>query len=96
MVYFNRIYDSILSDHKAVTEPDYKTPFKSKQDVIDRLLPYHIYQYPKVDMDANKIPMDKQGMCIPTLDYILLFTLEYRSIDQGDIQEPSRTLQKVL
>ncbi|CDS05326.1 hypothetical protein LRAMOSA07855 [Lichtheimia ramosa] len=55
-----RIYDSILSDHKAVTEPDYKTPFKSKQDVIDRLLPYHIYQYPKVDMDANKIPMDKQ------------------------------------
>ncbi|KAJ8661177.1 hypothetical protein O0I10_002925 [Lichtheimia ornata] len=55
-----RIYDSILSDHKAVTEPDYKTPFRSKQDVIDRLLPYHIYQYPKVDMDANKIPMDKQ------------------------------------
>ena len=63
----DRIYDSILSDHKAVTEPDYKTPFKSKQDVIDRLLPYHIYQYPKVDMDANKIPVDKQGMFFLTM-----------------------------
>lgn len=70
---FDRIYDSILSDHKAVTEPDYKTPFRSKQDVIDRLLPYHIYQYPKVDMDANKIPVDKQGMCFSKHSFICIF-----------------------
>lgn len=29
---------------------------------MDRLLPYHIYQYPKGDLDANKIPLDRQGM----------------------------------
>jgi hypothetical protein len=28
---------------------------------MDRLLPYHIYQYPKGDLDANKIPLERQG-----------------------------------
>lgn len=28
---------------------------------MDRLLPYHIYQYPKSDLDANKIPSERQG-----------------------------------
>lgn len=24
-------------------------------------MPYHIYQYPKGDLDANKIPLERQG-----------------------------------
>ncbi|KAI9006562.1 hypothetical protein CLU79DRAFT_779993 [Phycomyces nitens] len=55
-----RFAESLASDHRAVTRPDYHTPFRSLQDAIDRLLPYHIYQYPKGDLDANKIPMDRQ------------------------------------
>ncbi|KAI8142495.1 hypothetical protein BJV82DRAFT_488302, partial [Fennellomyces sp. T-0311] len=55
-----RIFESMMADREAVLNPDYETPFKSKEDVIKRLLPYHIYQYPKADLDINKIPMDRQ------------------------------------
>lgn len=44
-----------------MTLPDYHTPFSSIKDAMDRLLPYHIYQYPKNDLDANKIPLERQG-----------------------------------
>lgn len=56
-----RCLENLLSDQKAVTAPDYETPFTSIKDAMDRLLPYHIYQYPKSDLDANKIPLERQG-----------------------------------
>ncbi|KAG2233356.1 hypothetical protein INT48_009104 [Thamnidium elegans] len=55
-----RCLENLLSDQKAVTAPDYETPFTSIKDAMDRLLPYHIYQYPKSDLDANKIPLERQ------------------------------------
>ncbi|KAI9316796.1 hypothetical protein BX666DRAFT_1946924 [Dichotomocladium elegans] len=54
-----RMFDSIVADHRAVLDPDYETPFKSVEDVINRLLPYHIFQYPKADLEVNKIPLDR-------------------------------------
>lgn len=48
----------------AVTNPDYKTPFKSLEDAINRLLPYHIYHYPKADLDANRISVELQDSAI--------------------------------
>ena len=32
--------------------PDVDEPFTDKRDVVDRLLPYHIYQHPQKDFDA--------------------------------------------
>ncbi|CAO3625853.1 unnamed protein product [Cunninghamella blakesleeana] len=55
-----RYTESLQKDHEKITNPDYLTPFKSIEDAMDRLLPYHIYQYPINDLDANKIPMDRQ------------------------------------
>ncbi|KAI9304653.1 hypothetical protein BJ944DRAFT_240363 [Cunninghamella echinulata] len=55
-----RCTESLQNDHEKITKPDYLTPFKSLEDAMDRLLPYHIYQYPLNDLDANKIPMDRQ------------------------------------
>ncbi|KAI7871235.1 hypothetical protein BDF14DRAFT_1764775 [Spinellus fusiger] len=65
-----RFVEALAVDHRAVTCPDYHTPFTSLQDAMNRLLPYHIYQYPKGDLDANKIPMDRQGK---NLDLVLSF-----------------------
>jgi hypothetical protein len=62
LVIISRCIDSLLADHRAVTSPDYHTPFTSIKDAMDRLLPYHIYQYPKGDLDANKIPLERQGI----------------------------------
>ncbi|CEP19311.1 hypothetical protein [Parasitella parasitica] len=55
-----RCVESLLADHKSVTFPDYEKPFTSVKDAMERLLPYHIYQYPKGDLDANKIPLERQ------------------------------------
>ncbi|CAO3624754.1 unnamed protein product [Mucor fragilis] len=56
-----RCVESLLADHRSVTFPDYEKPFTSVQDAMKRLMPYHIYQYPKGDLDANKIPLERQG-----------------------------------
>ncbi|KAL0139472.1 hypothetical protein V8B55DRAFT_1524418 [Mucor lusitanicus] len=55
-----RCVESLLADHRSVTFPDYEKPFTSVQDAMKRLMPYHIYQYPKGDLDANKIPLERQ------------------------------------
>ncbi|KAI9487232.1 MAG: hypothetical protein EXX96DRAFT_552314 [Benjaminiella poitrasii] len=59
-----RCIESLISDQKHVTAPDYQTPFTSLEDAMNRLLPYHIYQYPKGDLDANKIPLERQDHTI--------------------------------
>ncbi|XP_067831093.1 BRD4-interacting chromatin-remodeling complex-associated protein-like isoform X2 [Heptranchias perlo] len=38
------VLDRLHKDQDAVLQPDYKTPFRSYEDVVHRLLPYHLYQ----------------------------------------------------
>ncbi|XP_069764182.1 BRD4-interacting chromatin-remodeling complex-associated protein-like isoform X2 [Narcine bancroftii] len=38
------LVDRLRVDQDAVLQPDYKTPFRSYQDMVHRLLPYHLYQ----------------------------------------------------
>jgi hypothetical protein len=40
----------LTSDHISVLFPDVDTPFRDIDDVIDRLLPYHVFQHPKEDL----------------------------------------------
>jgi hypothetical protein len=56
-----RFLDALLSDRQSVTSPTYDTPFSSVQDAIERLLPYHIYQYPTEDLHSNQTALEKQG-----------------------------------
>ncbi len=42
-----RVGEAIAADHKSLFAADDSTPFKDKKDVIDRLLPYHITQFPE-------------------------------------------------
>ncbi|CAO3595841.1 unnamed protein product [Absidia cylindrospora] len=56
-----RYMDALAKDHEKVSRPDYLTPFRLMEDAMDRLLPYHIYQYPASDLDANKVPVERQG-----------------------------------
>ena len=32
--------------------PDVDTPFADEADVVERLLPYHVFQHPRQDLDA--------------------------------------------
>lgn len=42
----------LTDDHSAVLYPDVEEPFTDVQDVIRRLLPYHVFQIPKEDLTA--------------------------------------------
>lgn len=45
-----RLNICIANDHNVVTHPDMDSPFLDESDVIKRLLPYHIFQQPRVDL----------------------------------------------
>ncbi|CAO1615061.1 unnamed protein product [Sympodiomycopsis kandeliae] len=40
-------FQPILQDHHAVLYPNYATPFANAQDVVARLLPWHVWQIPQ-------------------------------------------------
>ncbi|KAJ2918027.1 hypothetical protein MD484_g2405, partial [Candolleomyces efflorescens] len=42
----------LAQDQAAVLSPDVDTPFQDQLDVVKRLLPYHIFQQPKEDLDT--------------------------------------------
>ncbi|CAG8812509.1 22527_t:CDS:2, partial [Cetraspora pellucida] len=48
-----RFETAIKNDQIAVYNPDYKTPFRSYQDAVARLLPYNIFDYPDEDFKGN-------------------------------------------
>ena len=43
-----RLEEQLLKDHASISSLDNES-FKSKQDVLDRLLPYHVYQIVEID-----------------------------------------------
>ncbi|KAJ2765211.1 hypothetical protein IWQ56_004189, partial [Coemansia nantahalensis] len=47
-----RFRDALAMDRQMVENPDWRTPFDGVRDVIQRLLPYHVYQYHDRDIDA--------------------------------------------
>ena len=57
-----RVAQRLADDHARCLQPDVKTPFRSARDVVDRLLPYHVWQVPERDLlqaaDAKIVPRD--------------------------------------
>ncbi|TFY58516.1 hypothetical protein EVJ58_g6366 [Rhodofomes roseus] len=48
-----RVASRLAEDHTSVLYPDVDTPFTDVQDVMRRLLPYHVFQHPKQDLDVT-------------------------------------------
>ncbi|KAJ2612701.1 hypothetical protein H4S08_002584 [Coemansia sp. RSA 1365] len=40
-----RFKEALAMDHQMVQSPDWRTPFNGTKDVIQRLLPFHVFQY---------------------------------------------------
>ncbi|KAI3626008.1 hypothetical protein CBS9595_001369 [Malassezia furfur] len=55
-----RMDEALAQHHAAALAPDTATPFRNAQDVVARLLPYHVWQAPERDlltaMDARWAP----------------------------------------
>ena len=46
----SRIATHLTADHISALFPDVDTPFQDVGDVVNRLLPYHIFQHPREDL----------------------------------------------
>ncbi|KAL1939897.1 hypothetical protein VTO73DRAFT_9597 [Trametes versicolor] len=47
-----RFASRLAEDQRAALAPDTDTPFADQVDVVNRLLPYHVFQQPREDLDA--------------------------------------------
>ncbi|KAJ2083349.1 hypothetical protein H4R24_000909 [Coemansia sp. RSA 988] len=47
-----RFREALAMDHQMVQSSDWHTPFKGTQDVIQRLLPFHVFQYHDSAIDS--------------------------------------------
>ncbi|ESK97101.1 hypothetical protein Moror_6322 [Moniliophthora roreri MCA 2997] len=54
-----RFASRLAEDHAAVLSPDIDSPFTDVVDVVNRLLPYHIYLNPKEDLET--LTLDRKG-----------------------------------
>lgn len=49
-----RFVAQLTADQNAVLHPNADAPFAGYQDVVARLLPYHVFQQPQDDLNAVK------------------------------------------
>ncbi|KAJ2001670.1 hypothetical protein GGI04_003649 [Coemansia thaxteri] len=48
-----RFREALAMDHQLVQAPDWRTPFNGTRDVIQRLLPFHVFQHPDVLIEVG-------------------------------------------
>ncbi|KAJ1936607.1 hypothetical protein FBU59_005000, partial [Linderina macrospora] len=48
-----RFCEALAMDRQMVQNPDWRTPFRNTKDAIERLLPFHVYQYSDRALDAG-------------------------------------------
>lgn len=51
-----------MRDHEMVTKPNTRDPFQSNEDIVARLLPYHVFDYPDADLAVDEKKLKKDGM----------------------------------
>ncbi|WP_159075517.1 hypothetical protein [Mycobacterium tuberculosis] len=52
MYVYCRIAARLAEDQRAALFPDVDEPFEDEFDVVKRLLPFHVFQQPKEDLDV--------------------------------------------
>lgn len=48
----SRFASCLALDHISALYPNADTPFEDAVDVVNRLLPYHVFQHPNKDLDT--------------------------------------------
>lgn len=82
-----RFSAQLQRDHERCLQPDVLTPFRNMQDILNRLLPFHVWQMPERDlihgMEAQVVPNVPQGNEAP-----LQFTVPYKKRRVSSPQVP--------
>ena len=72
-----RVRERLAQDQTAVLHPDVDSPFVDEIDVINRLLPYHVFQQPRDDLERIILGKGKEKAVDDTWKVELRGTLIY-------------------
>lgn len=91
------INESLSKDQYRATNPDVKTPFLSREDACQRLLPYHVYnsKVPSV-REINKADETFDMVSIQLLDKIKRLKNKYHLLQLRESMRPCATPERVL
>ena len=82
----SRIATHLTADHISALFPDVDTPFQDVGDVVNRLLPYHIFQHPREDLliaSKGKRRATETEILQSELAGISFLCMRYRSLAYG-------------
>jgi len=64
-------------EQQLIIKPNYRTPFRDMEDVLDRLMPYHLFTYPEVtDKPGGMAGFDRASKCFLFLFLFLFLNLK--------------------
>ncbi|XP_072523880.1 BRD4-interacting chromatin-remodeling complex-associated protein-like isoform X2 [Salminus brasiliensis] len=90
------ILQQLRRDHTGVMSPD-RTPFSSLNDVIDRLLPYHVFQgAPPCEEDFTKVDEEFQAAATQVLKRTQTMVNKYRRLLMVEAERSSPSSEIVM
>uniref|UniRef100_A0A8C1X9M5 BRD4 interacting chromatin remodeling complex associated protein like n=2 Tax=Cyprinus carpio TaxID=7962 RepID=A0A8C1X9M5_CYPCA len=90
------VLQQLRRDHSRVMSSE-RTPFTSFNDVIDRLLPYHVFQgSPPQDEDFNKVDEEFEAVAIQVLNRTQAMVNKYRRLLMVEAEMSSPSSETVM
>ncbi|KAK1794042.1 hypothetical protein P4O66_010946 [Electrophorus voltai] len=90
------VLQQLRRDHTGVMSPD-RTPFTSLNDVIDRLLPYHVFQgAPPCEEDFTKVDEEFQTVATQVLKRTQSMVNKYRRLLMVEAERSSPSSEIVM
>jgi hypothetical protein len=91
LYFLYRMKRLLIQDQDCVSKPDYRKRFNSREDAIQRLLPYHLYQYSNMDAWMKWEESQSQQSLKSLADQCLELYQRYESILKKEASQPVAT-----
>lgn len=93
----NLILQQLQEEQRNVLQPDYKTPFKSQEDAMQRLLPYHVFQgnLPNKE-EFQKVDNEFEDVSVQLLKRTQMMLSKYRKLLLEDAMRINPSAEMVM
>ncbi|XP_051868514.1 BRD4-interacting chromatin-remodeling complex-associated protein-like isoform X2 [Pristis pectinata] len=91
------ILQQLQEEQRNVLQPDYKTPFRSQEDAMQRLLPYHVFQgnLPSQE-EFQKVDNEFEDVSVQLLKRTQMMLSKYRKLLLEDAMRVNPSAEMVM
>ncbi|XP_072906829.1 BRD4-interacting chromatin-remodeling complex-associated protein-like isoform X1 [Hemitrygon akajei] len=91
------ILQQLREEQRNVLQPDYKTPFRSKEDAMQRLLPYHVFQGKLPSQEEfQKVDNEFEDVSVQLLKRTQMMLSKYRKLLLEDAVRVNPSAEMVM